>query len=434
MATDKNNIEDKHEFYTIFKDLNLHAYFKKLEDYGYFFNVNEFIALPFYEAIELIIYCFKLAPESNAYIQFFLDFVLDFSEKSNASINTFLEYFELKKDKLSIITPEGNNAVQIMTIHKAKGLEFPVVIFPFADLDIYKSNSDKVWFPLNSDDFNDFKYALIGLNDHVEQMGEEGSLIYNQSKSEKELDNINLLYVALTRAEEQLHIITNKEFDSSGNEKLKCYSGLFMSYLKEKGLWQDLTTRYEFGNPKKTSKTSEKGINKKLKRLISIPKKEHHLNILTASGFLWDTHQKEAIEKGNLIHLILSKIKTKHDIPFVFDEFISSGQITNEQEEILKPLIEKVVKHDNLEMFFNSNIKSYNEHDILSKSGSIIRPDKLVVFPNNETVLIDYKTGSHQKSYIQQLIEYQDIIEEMELVVIKKILVYINDVIDVKEI
>jgi ATP-dependent exoDNAse (exonuclease V) beta subunit len=61
LATDKNNIEDKHEFYTIFKDSNIHTYFKKLEDYGYFFNVNEFIALPFYEAIELIIYCFKIS-------------------------------------------------------------------------------------------------------------------------------------------------------------------------------------------------------------------------------------------------------------------------------------------------------------------------------------------------------------------------------------
>ena len=434
LATDKNNIEDKHEFYTIFKDLNLHAYFKKLEDYGYFFNVNEFIALPFYEAIELIIYCFKLAPESNAYIQFFLDFVLDFSEKSNASINTFLEHFELKKDKLSIITPERNNAVQIMTIHKAKGLEFPVVIFPFADLDIYKSNSDKVWFPLNSDDFNDFKYALISLNDHVEQMGNEGFLIYNQSKSEKELDNINLLYVALTRAEEQLHIITNKEFDSSGNEKLKCYSGLFMSYLKEKGLWQDLTTRYEFGNPKKTSKTSEKGISEKLERFISVPKKQHNLNILTASGFLWDTHQKEAIEKGNLIHLILSKIKTKHDLPFVFKEFLMSGQITSDQELFLKPLIEKVIEHENLKMYYNSNLKSYNEHDILAKSGSIIRPDKLVVFPNNEVVILDYKTGQHNNRYIQQINDYKEVIEEMNLKIVKKILVYINDEIEVKEV
>ena len=434
LATDKNIIKDKHEFYSKFKDANLHVYFKNLEDYGYFFDVNEFISLPFYEAIELIIHSFYLAPESNAYIQFFLDFVLDFSEKSNASINTFLEHFELKKTKLSIITPEGNNAVQIMTIHKAKGLEFPVVIFPFADLDIYKTKNDKVWFPLNPDDFNDFNYTLIGLNDNVEQMGEEGALIYNKNKAEKELDNINLLYVTLTRAEEQLHIISNKEFDSYGNEKLRCYSGLFINYLKEKGLWKDSTNHYEFGNPKKTSKSSKKSISKKLEQFISIPKKQHNLHILTSSGFLWDTNQKEAIEKGNLIHLILSRIKTKHDIPFVFNEFLKSGQITTEQTEILKPLIEKVVEHAKLEMYFNSNITSYNEHDILSKSGKIIRPDKLVILPNNETVLIDYKTGSHQKNHIQQLIEYQDIIEEMELSVIKKILVYINDEIEVKEI
>ena len=434
LANHKLKIDNKHDFLVKFVDDNLEAYFNRLEDYNLFFNVAEFIALPFYEGIELIIYSFNLAPSSNAYIQFFLDFVLEFTEKTNASIKSFLEHYELKKDKLSIISPDGNNAVQIMTIHKAKGLEFPVVIFPFADLDIYNSKNENIWFPVNPEEFNDFNHVLIDFNEKIENVNEIGQYLYHKTKSEKELDNINLLYVALTRAEQQLYIITNKETDKNGNEKLQKFSGLFINYLKSENIWEDSKIHYEFGEPKNIKVTNKANNSTKLEKHISTPKKQHNLNIVTAAGYLWDTHQEEAIEKGNLIHLILSKIKTKHDIPFVFKELIDSGQLTTLQENNLKLLVLEILEHKALKQYFSSDIKTYNEHDILSKSGQIIRPDKLVILQNNKAVLIDYKTGKHQKSHAQQLVEYQDIIEEMNLKIIKKILVYINDEIDVKEV
>ncbi|MBT8260935.1 MAG: DNA helicase UvrD, partial [Bacteroidia bacterium] len=430
----KLNIDNKHSILERYKDSLLDVFFKDLEEFNFYFNLNEFSALPFYEAIELIIYSFKLAPKSNAYIQFFLDFVLEFSEKTNPSLNAFLEHFHLKEDNLSIISPEGNNAVQIMTIHKAKGLEFPVVIFPFADLNIYYSKNDNIWFPLDSEEFNAFEYALIGFNKSIESMGEIGNYLYHKTKAEKELDNINLLYVALTRAIEQLHIISHKDLDSKNNEKLNNFSGLFINYLKDNNLWEDHKTHYTFGDAQKTTKTEEYSNTKKNETLISVPKKQHQLNIVTASGYLWDTHQEEAIEKGNLIHLILSKIKTKHDIPFVFKEFLNAGQITQDQESHLKPLILKTVEHPKLKTYFSTDSITYNEHDIISNSGKLIRPDKLVILPKNKAVLIDYKTGAHEKIHIQQLEEYQEIIEEMDFNISMKILVYINNEIDIKEV
>lgn len=427
-------LQNKHDFFTQFRDSDLNSCFKKLENFGIYFDVNEFLSLPFYEAIEFIVYSFSLTKDSDSYIQFFLDFVLDFNENNNVTLHSFLEHYELKKDKLSVISPEGNNAVQIMTIHKAKGLEFPVVIFPFADLDIYNNRKDKVWFPIDYNEFTRFEYALIGFNDKIQHMGDQGKIIYNQLKAEKELDNLNLLYVALTRAEEQLLIISNKDLNSKGHEKLNNYSGLFINYLKEKEIWDNANTTFEFGNPQKTSELKSKNISRKLERFISTPKKQHNLNIATPSSFLWNTKQQEAIEKGNLIHLILSKIYTKHDLPFVFEELIRKGRITKEQSDLLKPLVLKTIEHNRLSKYFNSEIKSYNEHDIISKSGKIIRPDKLVILPKNQAILLDYKTGSHSNKYIEQLIEYQDIIEEMGLNVIKKILVYINDEIEIKEV
>jgi ATP-dependent exoDNAse (exonuclease V) beta subunit len=142
---------------------------------------------------------FILVKTSNAYIQFYLDVVLDYSLKQSASLSGFIEYFEKKKDTLNIVSPLTQDAIQIMTIHKSKGLEFPVVIFPYADLDIYKEIDPKEWYPLNAEYYNGFSHTLINYTKDFENFGEVGQKIYVNHQAELELDNVNLLYVALTR-------------------------------------------------------------------------------------------------------------------------------------------------------------------------------------------------------------------------------------------
>ena len=131
--------------------------------------------------------------------------------------------------------------------------------------------------------------------------------------------------------------------------------------------------------------------------------------------------------------LILSKIKTVHDLDFVFNDLRRFGEIDSKQEKTLKPLVKTIIEHKSLKTYFSSKTISYNERDIISGNGTIIRPDRLVVLPNKEAVLIDYKTGTHTQEHIRQLENYQKIIEELDLVIIKKILVYVNDGIQVKE-
>jgi ATP-dependent exoDNAse (exonuclease V) beta subunit len=123
------------------------------------------------------------------------------------------------------VSPKGQNAIQIMTIHKSKGLEFPVVIFPYADLDIYAEKDPKVWFCLDEEKYNGFSHTLLNYNKDFEHYGEEGNRIFTHHQSELELDNINLLYVTLTRPIEQLYIISKKDISSNGVVNTKKYSG-----------------------------------------------------------------------------------------------------------------------------------------------------------------------------------------------------------------
>src|SRR5690606_33540819 len=156
-------------------------------------------------------------------------------------------------------------------------------------------------------------------------------------KSEQELDSINLLYVVLTRAAEHLYIISEHKSREKKSDKLNLYSDLFIDYLTSQSLWNEGQTTYSFGQPKRLLKGDEQQASTTQEQLISVAKEAHQLHIVTSSGYLWDTEQERAIEKGNLIHLILSKIKTHNDLDYVLEWFVSNGKLSITQAEDLQP-------------------------------------------------------------------------------------------------
>jgi len=435
LAEHQLSIDDKHDFFSQLIHQDIFNLFNALKDFGYEFDFNRFLQLPIYEAIESIVRQFKLNASSNAFVQFFLDEVLDYSQKYNTSISGFLDFWERKKDNLSIVSPQGENAVQIMTIHKSKGLEFPVVIFPYANQGIYFDLNPKVWFPVDKNHFNGFSHLYLNLNKDLEDYNETSNTIYNNYQSELELDSINLLYVVLTRAAEQLYIISEFDVDKkTQTEKLNNYSGLFINYLKSINKWEENTYTYSFGVPIKTSEEKTTTHNTIYQdQFISTAKEEHNLNIVTNSGYLWDTLQEKAIEKGNLIHNIMSEIKTTEDVESVLSDFENSGKINDLQHVELKTMVYDIVNHSQLHSYFNSDCTIYNEQDIITQKGHLLRPDRIVINSKNEAVIIDYKTGLTNSKHQEQLYDYQLVLEDMNFKVIKKILIYINDEITIKE-
>ena len=309
-----------------------------------------------------------------------------------------MEYFEKEQDRLSVVSPNTIDAIQIMTIHKSKGLEFPVVIFPFADLNIYKEIDPKIWFPVDESDYSGFETLLLNYTKDVEYFGETGEAIYNTHQSQLELDNINLLYVTLTRAVESLFVISKYDVDAKGNVNSNTFSGMFIAYLKDIGLWADQQLNYSFGTFKRQAQIEAPSVTSDVLNLISVPKEYHNLRILTKAGQLWDTKQEKAIERGNLVHLILSKIKTTQDVDFAFSELLQSGDITNEDQIPLRELVSSVLEHPMLKAYFSNDYTIYNERDIITETGQLLRPDRLNINSENEVVIIDYKTGGQRHS------------------------------------
>ncbi len=421
----------KHTFFSGLIQLSNEEFFKALGKYEINFDENKFIQQPFYTALEYLIRSFGLAPESDAYIQFFLDGVFEFQHKKQGSILSFLEYWELKKDTLSIVAPESGNAVRIMTIHKAKGLEFPIVIFPY-NLEIYRQIDPKIWFPTNVS--SKLNSVLVNYSKKLKYSGEIGESLFNQRREELELDNFNLLYVALTRAVEQLYVIAEKENLNKKEITFNNSSNFLVDFLKEKGFWDTEINDYSFGNPAKSIYSKEAEKNTIFPNtFISNSWGDLNISIVANSSVLWETEQGDAIFYGNLIHEILSKIYTCNDLEEVLNSYLFEGTINQVELEDISKIITKIIEHPKLTMYYQQNNQVNNERPIITTNKEIVIPDR-IIFNEKEVVIIDYKTGKPEKKHEQQISYYAQVLKNMGFTIVKKILVYIDETIVLKEV
>ena len=381
-----------------------------------------------YEATEIIIAKIIPIPKRNAYVQFFLDIVLERDIKNQAGISDFLQYWDNNSEKLSIPSPEGNDAVRIMTIHKSKGLEFPVVIFPFAEENYSLGPKEKMW--LNTDEaITGLPKALVDKNNKIEGYGEEAASLYQLKKQEELLDNVNVLYVALTRAEEQLYIISGMQSPNKDGKYPNNMASFFIQFLEDKGFDENKLS-YEFGTAAKISVTKEMVTETETIPQLASTLHPSTIKIAQRESLMWNTQQQKAIEFGNILHEILSFVKVKDDIDLALVKSIENGLIVASQRETVETTLLKIISHPELAVYFATQNTVLNEKTIIQKEGGLVKPDRMVLH-GDEIYLLDYKTGAHQSKYAQQLEKYQNAIEKMGFKVTKKALVYIGDAIEI---
>ena len=185
-----------------------------LKDFGITMLTQDLLRLPLYEIVENLYKALKLS--EDIYTSFFLDMILSFSESSGSDLPSLLDWWEDKKNKESIVVPEGIDAVQVMTIHQSKGLAFNVVMIPFnwSSVRIY----NEIWVDAAAYTNNKLKYTLVRGSKKL-----ENSYFSNEYKREEDmkfLDNLNKLYVAMTRPIERLYVFA-KEYPKDTGEKFQ---------------------------------------------------------------------------------------------------------------------------------------------------------------------------------------------------------------------
>ncbi|MCX6295714.1 MAG: UvrD-helicase domain-containing protein [Bacteroidetes bacterium] len=349
------------------------------------FSVTKLSKMALYELCEELVRIFKLNATPNAYIQFFLDEVLNYSIKKNNNLNDFIDYWEEKKEKSSLVIPQGMDAVSIMTIHRSKGLEFPVVILPFSNSEVINGKKN-LWIDLDNDKLPKLPSAIVPTNkDLLETQYAE---LYDEEKNKSLLDNLNVLYVGFTRAEERMYVFSG--MPGKKPENLSSVSDMLAFYYQTTGEWEEGKSCYTFGEGSTHIKTNKKQetLNYELATFNSNSWRES-VKMRAAAPSIWNTNMAEVKKDyGNVVHTALAKVKTAEDVLPALSSMCAEGLITDDEKELLTNTLSKIIKLPGLAPYFESNLVIKNEAEIVTSSGELYRPDRVVLIGKQANKII----------------------------------------------
>lgn len=391
--TDQNT--SKHEFLKQQLDRSISSF---LTSHSYAFSLSTFEHSSLFTAIEKAVHSFPLLSHNDPYVMAFLDLLFEFDKEEKNDLSAFLNRWEEEGKNTTLSMGDQPAGVRILTIHKAKGLEFPVVFFPYADIKIHKRFNEKVWLDTSSFFEKNYPLSWIRFTKQLQHYGEVGEQAYHNKLKEQEIDAWNVFYVATTRAAEQLHLFAEIE-----NAKDYSYVSLFEALLQAEGKHFE-SGIFEWGTmpPQKEGK-------QKAETIENSPS-FHTTKALSYTDRLLLQKQSQN-EKNNqrlygiLIHDLLARIFYADQIAVVLEEGIQFGEITAAQAKQLLPVFDAVMKSPSLAAYYSPQYRILNEHPLLVEGKNIVRPDR-IAFNDDEAVVIDYKTGEPKAEHHQQVQMY----------------------------
>lgn len=384
--------------------------------------------LPLYELCEQLVQIFNI-PKTDAYVLRFLEMILEYSGKHDSSIRSFLNWWDESDsgEKISVVTSETGNAIRIMSIHKSKGLQFPVVIMPFADWKLLPDSRDVLWVNSDVEPFASFGKIPVSPNKAMKLSCFADS--YQDETIQSATDNINLMYVAFTRAEEELYIFipdeTIKELNSVGK--------LLRTVVASNPEWTALIGEdnvlvlgaHHPKSQKAKKQTAEQfdlvdydALNWHEKIRLSL-KSDDLVEML-------DNPVKRAINYGVLAHRVLSSIEKANDVNRVVEQLHGKGLINEEEKQKLLGEINTLLTDPEIASFFSDDYVVMNEHEIILPDGETLRPDRVLV-KGTKAIVIDFKTGREHPYHHKQVTTYADALSSMLFTSIDKYLIYIGE-------
>lgn len=424
----KNKYLEEKKFNQVLFSLKKESNYSKylyllLKENGIDFTIEVLKSLPLYELTEELIRTFYLDRKVNIYLTTFLDEVQNYTQKNDDDLSRFLEYWEENKNKCSIKIPEGTEAIQVMTIHKSKGLEFPVVIYPFAE-EISKITKKSLWIDTNIPELPQLKKALINTSKLLSET--KHSALYDEEKNKSHLDLINMVYVAMTRPTERLYILSRKT--KNDEEKNDSVQGILTGFLKSSGRWDDQLSVYNFGT-KVLHEQKEKKQTLESTELNIFHSNDWRKRILLRNKApeIWDVKDPEKNKTwGNLVHYLLSRIICIDDLETAVLSMQTEGLISAVKKNKLSEKISEILSNEKISKFFQKGVMVKNETEILLTNGKTYRPDRVVI-DGNKAIVIDYKSGRSNASHQKQINKYAESLVKMGYSEIEKYIIYIEE-------
>ncbi len=378
--------------------------------------------LPLYELSENLVEIFKLGQRSEdmPYIQAFQELIMEQQRKEAMGVADFLEYWEQNGDKKSVAVSEASNAIRIMTIHKSKGLEFNAVIVPFCDWSLIPDSrhANILWCRTEGTGLD--RIPVVPLKYKKELIHSSFAPDYYRERMKSYMDNLNLLYVACTRAKNQLIL----GLPASKGKEMKKVNDLLEAVLNEQPLKEPCTPPlkdflhknfldYGESEPSVSSEAhndpwefSDYPVNLRHRSLRIRLRNDQYF--VDEEGFF-----RTERSFGNMMHELFSGMKKLEDLSSLLDRYVQSGLVPQDERASLEELIRSKLKQAPASDWFSGREKVINERAILCGDSRVLRPDRVMIAPDKVTV-VDFKFGEQQKpAYHHQVRAYMEQLKRM---------------------
>ena len=407
---------------------------------------------PLYELTEQLYAIFNLQhmEGQSAYLCAFYDHVAAYAAEHTADLFDFLREWDASICSKTIQCA-SIDGIRIISIHKSKGLEFEHVVIPFCDWRM--EFSDVLWCHPREEPFSQLPLAPIDFS----QKGMKGTIYeqdYDEEHQQNMVDNLNLLYVAFTRAGRSLYIIGKRHAKSSRSAlieqvlpALRLEGAVLEGEQDEKA-----PLRYTFGtphhphSPHQTHSPQEKNPFLRSSNVVPVsmeaftPKftfrQSNKSRAFAQADDDEQAQQNHYVQLGNVLHNIFAHIRTHADINRALAQLEQEGVLYD--EHITRDRIERMIRQrlsdPRVADWFSDGWTLYNECSILLPDGSVRRPDR-VMTDGQRTIVVDFKFGHERNEYHQQVGEYMDLLRQMGHANVQGYLwfVYSNQIVEVKQ-
>jgi ATP-dependent exoDNAse (exonuclease V) beta subunit len=372
------------------------------------------------------------------YVWKFLDVLNEYVLLKDKLVAGFLQHFNLNRNSYCISSSNQEDAVTISSIHKSKGLEYPVVILPFVNW-TFQADSEKIWYEMGEEESADLQLSetshlkhMYGRVNSAEILSFPG--LAQQTQKEKEaifLDALNMLYVATTRPKQTLHLLLTVPDADLHSKTISTYthsvgrlvydfaqekseSTEIPAYLQTTTAWN--TSYFAFSNTTVIPSLEHDSV-PVLEKYVQISLDDKvtpvSLRVNSAKADLYTAASKKR-EIGNQLHDLLAQLPDMDAWPQVKAKSkldVSSLDALFESEEV--------------RAFFVKDILAFKEVDLLCPDGKIIRPDRVNKIGGSLQV-IDFKTGKQKPEHHDQINRYKQTLMDMGHQVMKGVLIYLE--------
>lgn len=340
------------------------------------------------------------------YIYTFLDKVHDYMFQYGSDISRFLVWWKQNSSRITIPPPKGARAVQVMTIHKSKGLDFKAVIVPFFELPLYRR--DTVWCRLPEEMFGTAMLVPVSLS--KSSLGTCFAGDYETERRASAVDNLNIAYVAFTRAVHELHVICSPIPDpvlggsKAPGEKISELLYGFCGDSVHDGM-------YEAGCKTVLEHVQDRPCGQEPAAYVRHVAGDRLRLSLDSSDFFCGEGRRE---RGKVLHSVMERIDCPQDVPQAVRSAVLDGIVPASMEQEYADLLSSALASPAVGAWFSPGASVMKECSIISPGGEVSRPDR-VVLEEDRTIVVDYKFGEEKVSYVKQMRKYLSLLSKMGL-------------------